>query len=359
MDTSDKDIQFDENGICNHCSEYDFRFRRYVFTGETAKKQLSSLVEKIKHDGNEDEYNCIIGVSGGVDSSFLAMKAKQLGLKPLAVHLDNGWNSELAVRNIENILRKLDIELFTHVLDWQEFKDLQLCFLRASTPDIEIPTDHAILATLMRTAEKMKIKYILAGGNVKTECHLPRSWSCGHNDWNYIRSINRKFGKSELKNFPHFTFFELLKKRFSQKWINLLNYFDYSPKKAKEILETEFNWKKYEGKHYESVFTRFYQGYILLKKFGYDKRRCHLSSLVCSGEMTREQALNELKISNYPDELIREDKQFVIKKLEISEDEFQRIMDLPRKTILDYSSQEKFFMASGLTKIWQIVRKII
>ncbi|MBF0405796.1 MAG: N-acetyl sugar amidotransferase [Candidatus Riflebacteria bacterium] len=358
MDTSDQEIFFDRKGICNHCHEYDFRIKRYVPDKENAKSALNSILDKIKKDQSNKKYDCILGLSGGVDSSFLAVKLKEFGLRPLAVHLDNGWNTEISTKNVENVIKKLNIDIFTHVLDWNEFKDLQMSFLKASTPDIEIPTDHAITAVLLKTAERLKIPYILTGGNVKTECHLPRTWSSGHHDWNYIRSVNRIFGKTDLKNFPHFTFFGLLKKRFSQNWINLLNYIDYSPKTAKKVLP-EYGWQNYDGKHYESVFTRFYQGYILPQKFGYDKRRCHLSSLVCSSEITRDIALEELKKSGYPEELLREDKQIFLKKFEITENEFAQLMNLPIKSIIDYNSQEKLFRMFGLNKFWQLIRKIV
>ncbi len=199
MDTSDPDIQFDANGVCNHCHAYDAAVASRVFTGDEARRLLDELVDRIRKQGAGKSYDCVIGVSGGVDSTFVAYKVKQLGLRPLAVHLDNGWDSELAVKNIENTLKRLNIDLYTRVLDWEEFKDLQLAFLRASTPDSEIPTDHAIVSELYKTAARIGVKYIVAGVNVRTESHLPAAWSTGHLDWRYIRGLHDRFGRGIMR----------------------------------------------------------------------------------------------------------------------------------------------------------------
>ncbi len=351
MDTTDPDIRFDEKGICNHCRQYDKLVKRFVFDGEEGKEKLRQIVDEIKKSGKGKEYDCIIGVSGGVDSSFVAYKVKELGLRPLAVHLDNGWDSELAVKNIELFLRKLDIDLYTHVIDWEEFKDLQLAFLYASTPDSEIPSDHAINAILHEIAQEKRVKYIIYGCNIRTESHLPKAWSQGHLDWKYIENIQKKFGHLPLTTFPHTDYVTLHWYMATQTTINILNYLEYSKKEAMKILENELGWKYYGGKHYESIYTRFYQGYILPIKFGYDKRRMHLSSLICSGEITRSEAIEELKNVPYPSELQQQDKEYVIKKFGISEGEFERIMNLPKKTYPDYS--DKSLMNNG------IFRKII
>jgi N-acetyl sugar amidotransferase len=339
MDTSDPEISFDASGVCNHCRNYDETLKTQSISGEEGRLQLVRIAEMIKGDGVGKPYDCIIGVSGGVDSTYLAYIVKKLGLRPLAVHLDNGWDSELAVQNIENVLKKLHIELYTFVIDWEEFKDLQLAFLKASTPDSEIPTDHAIFSLLYQLADKFKIRYVLPGFNGRTESHLPKAWSQGHYDWKYIKSIHKRFGKVPLTTFPHATFFGLVWYRLSQRWISVLNYVDYVKKDAMKILEKELDWKYYGGKHYESIYTRFYQGYILPKKFGFDKRRTHLSSLICSGEITREEALEELKKETYPLELQKQDREYVIKKLGITETEFEEIMSLPLRSYSDYPSQ--------------------
>jgi N-acetyl sugar amidotransferase len=338
MDTTDPDIKFDTNGVCIRCYEYDKLSKTNVFVGEEGQQRLQKIVTEAKRAGIGKDYDCLIGVSGGVDSTFVAYKVKQLGLRPLALHLDNGWNSELAVNNIHKTLRKLDIDLYTHVIDWEEFRDLQVAFLKASTPDSEIPTDHAIISLMYQMAEKLGIKYVITGRNVRTETHVAPAWSEGHFDWKYISSVHKQFGTIELKTYPHRSKEQELYFRWKQRWINILDYVDYVKKDALKILENELAWQYYGGKHYESIYTRFFQGYILPKKFGYDKRRGHLSSLICSGEITRQEALEILKEEPYPKEVQEEDKAYVIKKLGLTQEEFERIMYLPRKTILDYPS---------------------
>jgi N-acetyl sugar amidotransferase len=295
MDTSDTSITFDESGICNHCHRYDYQMA-LIPKGEVAESDLQALVKKIKEAGKGKPYDCIIGLSGGVDSTYVAYLVKNiLGLRPLGVHLDNGWNSELSVQNIENIVKKLDIDLYTHVIDWDEFKDIQLSFLKASTPDCEVPTDHAIFSILRKVRHKYKLDYVLNGINSKTESHHPLGWSQGHSDFGYIKSVQRMFGVKKIKTFPHGNYFTILEDRFSRKWVNLLNYIDYNKNEAKKIITEELDWQDYGGKHFESIYTRFYQGYILPQKFGFDKRKMHLSSLICAGELTREDALKELE----------------------------------------------------------------
>jgi len=338
MDTTDPDIRFDADGVCNHCHEYDRRVREEVFTGEDGRRRLQAIAEKVKRDGAGDQYDCVIGVSGGVDSTFVAYKVKQLGLRPLAVHLDNGWDSELAVNNIHKTLETLGIDLYTHVIDWEEFRDLQVAFLRASTPDSEIPSDHAIVSLMYKMAEKTNVPYVIIGRNVRTETHVAPAWSMGHFDWKYIRSVHEQFGTVPLETFPHRTRLQELRYREKQRWVSILNYVDYVKKDAMDILQREIGFAYYGSKHYESIYTRFFQGYILPRKFGYDKRKGHLSSLVCSGEMTREEALQELEKPPYPLDMQEADRVYVIKKLGLTEDEFERIMKLPKKTIFDYPS---------------------
>lgn len=356
MDTTDPDIMFDENGVCNHCHQYDLDIRRKVFTGETGHRRLQEIVNQIKRDGANRDYDCIIGISGGVDSTYVAYKVKELGLRPLAVHLDNGWDSELAVQNIERTLKTLSIDLHTHVIDWEEFKDLQLAFLRASTPDSEIPTDHAIFSLMYQMAEKVGVKYLVTGGNTRTESHLPRAWSQGHLDWKYIKSVHQRFGTVELKTFPHMNLWKYFWLRETRQWVEILNYLDYVKKDALQVLEQELGWRYYGGKHYESIYTRFYQGYILPRKFGFDKRKMHLSSLICSGEVTRAEACEELKKEPYPVELQEEDKAYVIKKFGLTEAEFEEIMNLPKKTFRDYPSYHKFFQSSVYKNLRAIYR---
>lgn len=338
MDTTDSDITFNELGICNHCLRYEQELPKRVFRGIEAENKLSQLITKIKKTGEGKSYDCIIGVSGGVDSTYVAYLAKKLGLRPLAIHFDNGWNSELAVSNIEKTLDKLGIDLFTYVIDWEEFRDLQLSFLKASTPDGEIPTDHAISALLFKEANKRGIKYIISGMNFATESILPKSWAYGHVDWKYIKSIQKLFGSQKLKRFPNYNFLNLIWWSLIKqiKVVSILNFIDYDKNKAMSILKNELNWVYYGGKHYESVYTRFYQGYILPSKFNIDKRKAHLSNLINCGQLTKTEAFEELNKPIYDTSLLKQDFTFVLKKLGLSETEFKNIMELPKKSYQDY-----------------------
>jgi N-acetyl sugar amidotransferase len=340
MDTiGDEDIQFDENGVCNYYHEFREKLKIRVPAAVQAEKQLHKIVDAIKKDGVGKQYDCIIGISGGVDSTYTAWLVKKLGLRPLAIHLDNGWNSELAVKNIENILNKLGIDLYTEVLDWEMFKDLQLSFLKASTPDGEIPTDHAILTILYKMASKFGVKYIISGMNFRNEGMLPPSWARGYLDWKYISSVQKKFGTESLKSYPHmnitsFLYYNLFKKIRS---ISFINYIPFDKMDAMQVIQDELGWKYYGGKHYESIYTRFYQAYILPKKFNIDKRKAHLTCLIAStGEITREEALEILQQPTADSQLLEDDKEYVIKKLNISSKDFEEIMNLPVKSILDY-----------------------
>lgn len=339
MDTSDPEIQFDEHGVCNHCHDHDRQVRQRVLKGEAGLSYLAKLTEQIKREGQGKPYDCVMGVSGGVDSTYVAYMAKtKFNLRPLAVHLDNGWDSELAVKNIEETLKRLGIDLYTNVLNWEEFRDLQLAFLKASTPDSEISSDHAIAAVLSDMAEKLKVRYILSGANVQTETHLPRAWSQGHSDWKYIRSVHKLFGRGELRTFPHQNLLTYYRRLLTLRRVDILDYLDYNKQEAMQLLERELGWKYYGGKHHESIYTRFYQGYILPAKFGYDKRRSHLSSQICSGEITRDAALVELQKPTYAPAMQEEDREYVAKKLGVSDSEFDAIMNLPRKSFADYPS---------------------
>jgi N-acetyl sugar amidotransferase len=342
MDTTDPDISFNSAGVCNHCSDYDRSVRETVVAGAEGLRRLDELVSVIKRSGKGKRYDCVIGVSGGVDSTFVAYKVKQLGLRPIAVHLDNGWDSEIAVGNISAALRVLGIDLHSEVIDWEEFKDIQLSFLRAGVPDCEIPSDHAIVAAVHRTAARFGVRYTIWGYNTKTESHLPKAWSQGHHDWGYIRAIHRRYGSGKGSTFPHFGFLHFVTGfRMTQTRLNLLDYIDYSKKDALKILEKEVGWRSYGGKHHESVYTRWYQGWFLPARFGYDKRKTHLSSLICSGEISRADALRDLDQPAYPVDLQQADTEYVIKKLGLSPMEFQLIMTAPKQTFSDFPSYWK------------------
>lgn len=338
MDTSDPDIVFDDNGVCNHCRRYDDQLRRRVAPAAERAGRLEKLVDSIKSHGRNRDYDCVIGVSGGVDSTYVAYLTKQLGLRPLAVHFDNGWNSETAVANIEKTLERLGIDLSTFVVNWDEFKDLQLSFLKASTPDGEVPTDHAIVALLYQAAARYGLKHILLGTNVASEAIMPIKWGYGYSDYRYIKSVHKQFGRKKLRTYPHYSLPKLFEYMVLRqiKIVPLLDYVDYNKAEAMKQIEDELGWTYYGGKHYESIYTRFYQGYILPNKFGIDKRRAHNANLVLSGQISREDALAGLDAPPLAPDLVNEDLEYVCKKLELSLEEFNGLMKLPNRTFLDY-----------------------
>jgi len=345
MDTSEQEIQFDEKGICNHCKSYEERARKEVYLFEAGQKKLKRLADEIKENGKNKEYDCILGLSGGMDSSMVAYLVKKLGLRPLAIHLDNGWNTEVSVQNIENLVKNLNIDLHTYATDWEEFKDLQLSFLKASVINCEIPTDHAIVAILYRTAAKKGLRYIMSGGNIVTEGIMPESWGYDPKDWRHIKGIHKRFGREPLKSFPRLILFDWVYYTFLKrvKFIPILNYYDYSKKEAAQILENELGWKNYGGKHFESIYTRFFQAYILPKKFNIDKRRAHLSTLICSGQLSREQALKEIEADPYPLDLFEKDREYVLSKLGLTDKEFEEIMSFPVHSYKDYPNNYFWF----------------
>jgi N-acetyl sugar amidotransferase len=340
MDSSDPLIEFDLDGFCNNCKEAinKLQSKPYSLNEEEKEVEFEKLIKKIKADGVGKKYDCLIGLSGGVDSTYVAYILRKKGLRCLAIHLDNGWNSELSVMNIENICKKLNIDLFTKVLNWSEFKSLQIAFLKSSTPDSEVPTDHAIFASLFENAISFNIKYILTGSNLSSESILPIMWSYGHWDWKYIKGINNRFGSMRLKDFPHFNVlklvFILVIKRI--KIISTLNYVNYNKEEAKKIIMKELDWRDYGSKHHESIYTKFFQTYILPRKFGIDKRKAHFSSLICSGQLTRVDALSSLKISQLISNEVENDKTYVEKKLDLSPEAFDEIMSTETKTFKDY-----------------------
>jgi N-acetyl sugar amidotransferase len=354
MDTSDPEIQFDEKGECNHCRGYRKTVPTLPRFQVNAEAALGQVVEDIRASGRGRDYDCVIGVSGGVDSTYLAYYLKKiLGLRPLAVHVDNGWNSELAVQNIERMLNVLDIDLHTEVLDWHEFRSLQLAFLRSSTPDVEIPTDHAIFSSLYSLAPKERISTICLGINLVTESILPKMWSYGHRDWKYISAVNKQFGSSALKRYPHtsmmryYYLFEVTKLRV----FRLYDYIPFDKLKVEEIISRELGWMPYAAKHYESYYTKFYQGYLAPRKFGFDKRRAHVSSLVCAGQMSRDEALRYLQQPTLDPAEEGPMLEYVAKKLGISQSELSEICTAAPKTHLDYPH-------AGSSKILTLAKKV-
>ena len=328
---ADPDIRFDEKGVCNYNYEYQVAAQNAVFTGEVGRKKLEELVSRIKADGKGKRYDCLIGLSGGVDSTYVALLAKQYGLRPLAVHLDNGWDSELAVKNVENIITRCGFDLFSLVIDWEEFRDIQLAYLYASVVDIEVVSDHAIFATMYKLAKEHKTGYIISGTNIVTEHIMPPSWLYDKMDWENLKDIHSRYGKKKLNTYPYFDFRKSVYYNAVLRLnpISILNYVPYNKKEVKEIIQRELGWRDYGGKHYESQFTKFYQAYILPEKFHIDKRKAHLSTLICSEQMSREEALIELEKPLYDPAQLRSDKEYVMKKFGLNPVEFEKIMQLP------------------------------
>ena len=355
MDTTDPLIIFDESGYCNHCKEFLNIRINHKYNGTTSDEKLKNIIRKIKYSGKNNDYDCLIGVSGGVDSSYVTLKAKELGLRPLLVHLDNGWNREEAIMNIKKITNQLKIDYETFILNWEEFKDLQLAFLKASVPEAETPTDMAIPGSLHKIAAKYNIKYIISGGNFATEGILPKIWQYNARDLKYLKFISQKFGKKQLKNFPTFGYLkEFYFKIF--KGINMfymLNYFSYSKNSAIKELEKKLDWKYYGGKHYESRYTSFIQSFYMFKKFNIDYRRATFSTEICCGDMERKEALKLLKTLPYNENNLEKNISYICKKLTITREEFDEILSKPGRWYLDYPNDEK-----KLNFIYNTYRKI-
>jgi len=347
MDTSAIEIIFDEKGVCNFCRDFEVLANKTIWRPlEIRLNELKESIIKIKDLGKFDKYDCLIGLSGGVDSSFLCYWAKQEGLRPLVVHFDNGWNSELATINIERIIQKTGFDLYTYVINWEDFKDLQLSYIKASVIDIEVPTDQLIFASLYRIARKFKVKSIINGNNISSEAILPCSWIYADKlDIVNLTSIHKQFGTRKLKNFPKLSLTQqyVYSKLFNMFSLSPFNLLDYDKNKAKEFLIKEFAWCDYGGKHYESVFTRFYQGFALKEKFGVDKRKAHLASMICSGQISREEAIYELDKPLIDPHLLKDDMRFFLKKMDFSEEEFQNIITsipVPHEIFNSYSKFE-------------------
>lgn len=342
MDTSAPDIEFDAAGVCNYCKTHEEKVAATPFAQGGAAQKLSELVAKLKSE-KQGEYDSIVGLSGGVDSSYVAYQAVKLGLRPLAVHFDNGWNSELAVKNIEQIVKRLGLDLLTFVIDWEEFKDIQRSFFKAHVIDIEMVTDHAIFAAMYQIANKHKIRYILSGTNAATEAIMPAAWQHFKFDLCNLKAIHQRFGNRPIKRYPTLSVWEMAWNHYVRgaKSVSLLNYLPYRKDEAMKTLTDELGWQYYGGKHYESVFTKFYQAHILPEKFGVDKRRIHLSDLIMNGEVTREEALQELARPLYDPLQLEQDRDYVRKKLGFTKEEFQAYMDTKPVSHYTYPSYAK------------------
>lgn len=355
MDTSDPGITFNHLGECNLCTEFLSKRAKHNYHGVKSDEAFQRLMKEMKAAGKGKEYDCVVGLSGGVDSSYAAYLCKKNGLRVLAVHVDNGWNSEEAVINIKNIAQKLNIDYESYVLDWEQFRDLQLSFLKASVPEAETPTDVALLGAVHQVAQRYGVKYIISGGNFATEGILPKFWHYNAKDIKYLKHIQEKFGVKSIKGFPLFSFinemyYKLVKK---MKIIYLLNYVPYSKDKAMELLKNELDWRYYGGKHYESLYTGFIQSYYLFKKFGIDYRRATFASQICTGELKREDALKMLSTLPYTEEKAQREKEYISKKLSISKENLEDIINLPPKWYTDYPNDEK-----RLNFIYDMYRKL-
>ncbi|MEQ8362606.1 MAG: N-acetyl sugar amidotransferase [Cyclobacteriaceae bacterium] len=351
LDTTVPGISFNETGECHFCDYYKTLADRTINRDAKVRAtEFEKVVNIIKKSGKGKKYDCVLGVSGGLDSTYLSLLSREQGLRPLLVHFDNGWNSELAVKNIENIVNTLGYNLHTYVMDWEEFRDLQRSYFKASVVDVEVPTDQLIFAALSRIAFKYKIKFILAGNNVATESINPAGWVYKDKlDLVNLKSIHQSFGIKKLKKLPKLGLYEryFYEAIVGIQLVNILDLINYNKAEVKEIVQEKLKWKDYGGKHYESVFTRFYQGYYLPVKYGIDKRKAHLSNLILSGQMTREAALRELQEPPYSPTEQANDKEYVVKKLGFTPDEWEQIMNSPKVPHENFETEKsrkyKFF----------------
>jgi N-acetyl sugar amidotransferase len=362
---ADPDITFDEKGVCNYYYEYIAAEKANCLVGDEGKAVLDKIATRIKADSAGKQYDCIVGLSGGADSTYLALLAKQMGLKPLLVHFDYGWNSELAVINIQNASQKLGFDLYTYVMDWEEFKSLQRSYFKASVLDLDVPADHMIFGALFKIAKKFKVKYLLSGNNVWTEQTLPPTWNYNKFDLVNLKDIHYSHSNTKLLKLPklglyQYMYYQLVLKIES---IQLLNLVEYNKEKIKKIITEQLDWRDYGGKHHESIFTRFYQGYILPNKWHIDKRKAHLSNLIFAGQITKEQALAELAEPPYDVTLQEQDFEYVAKKLDFTTEEFSNILKLPNQEHTRYKTdkeqrQRYFRVMKRLKPVTSIIKKV-
>ena len=340
MDTTDPQITFNEKGECDFCTNFKESILPVWHPDEDSKVELLRIAEEIKRNTKGKKYNCIIGVSGGIDSSYLTYVATRImGLKPLLFTVDTGWNLNVAIENIERIARALNLDLYTEVVSWQEMRDLQLSFIKAQVPYQDLPQDHAIFAGLYNHAIKEGIKYVLTGANYSTECVKPPFEWTYINDLRFIKDVHRKHGRIPLKTFPtcsmikNRVYYRLIR---GMKVVKPLDYVPYVQEEALQLLEREFGYQRYKNKHYENIFTRWYEGYYLPEKFGYDKRRCYYSSLILTGQMTRDEAISQIASPPYSEKQGQEDKEYIAKKIGISIEEMDALISGENKTYHDY-----------------------
>lgn len=348
MDTTDSAIRFDDRGVCDHCRDFERNVVPGWHTDERGRRELEQLIDQVRRSGAKHEFDCILGLSGGLDSSYmLHMLVTEFGLRPLVFHVDGGWNTDLAVNNIQVLVDKLGLDLYTEVIDWEDMRDFQLAFFKSGVSQLDIPQDHAFVATLYKFAHKYDVKYIMNGGNIATECvRNPLEWLYYGTDMWFINDIRRRFCTRSLEHYP---FSSVLFHKFYLRYVRglrvlrPLNYFPYTKQLAVETLSREYGWRAYPQKHFESRFTKFFEGYWLPTRFGFDTRKVQFSSLILTGQMTREQAVTELSRPAYDPETIDDDFEYIANKLGIDVDQLREYHRMPKKSYRDYRNQEALF----------------
>jgi N-acetyl sugar amidotransferase len=344
MDTFDTNIVFDEHGNCNHCEDYLARISLQTYTPVVSEKQLSTIIDVIKEKGKGREYDCIVGISGGVDSCYTAHLCKEYGLRALLIHMDNGWDTDISVKNVKTMVEKLGFDYVSYVLDWQEFREIQLAFLKSSIVDLEMPTDIAIAASIYQTAAKHNIKYILSGGNYTGEGILPLQMGYHvYKDLKLYRHIVKNYSSVPLKTIPTVGIWGEFYYKFIKniKTIYPLNYVPFDKDKARSFLMENYGWQNYGGKHHESKITAFWQSYAMPVKFNMDYRRTTYASQICCNQITRSQALEKLKDLPYDKEKIEDDKKYIAKKFGITTDELEQYLSNPPKTYVDFPNNKE------------------
>lgn len=364
MDTSDSRIKFDDKGVCDHCNDFYKNVLPNWHTDDLGRKELDEIVGKMKKEGEGKEFDCILGMSGGVDSSYLLhLAVTELGLRPLVFHVDGGWNSELAVHNIQVMIDKLGLDLYTEVINWEEMKDFQLAFFKSGVPHIDIPQDHAFVATLYNFANKYKIKYILNGGNISTEgVRNPMEWLYYGTDMVQINDILKQFGTIKMETYP---FSPIFRHKFYLRYlkgvqvVKPLNYLPYIKEDALQLLSDTYGWKPYPQKHFESRFTKFFEGYWLPERFGFDTRKVQFSSLILTKQMTRDEAIENLKRTAYNPETIEDEFNYIATKLGISSEKLREYFNSEKKFYWDYKNQQNMFNAGAkVLKLLGVERSI-
>lgn len=346
MDTTDPLIEFDDIGVCNHCHKFDNETSKRWFPNEKGQKKLEVIFESIRKEGLGKEYDCILGLSGGLDSAYLALIMKESGLRPLVIHVDAGWNSELAVYNIEKVVKYCGFDLHTHVMDWEEIRDLQVAFLKAGVANQDVVQDHSYFSSLYHFAVKEGIKTVISGGNIATESVFPKSWHHSAMDSVNIHAIHNKFGKRKLEQYKtistlqYYLYYPYI---YKMKTLRPLNFMEYNKPAALEYLKETVGYKEYGRKHGESIFTKFFQNYYLPQKFNYDKRKLHLSSMILSKQIKREDAIIELSLPFYDEKELKEDFSYVAKKLAVTEEELQSFIDGPCVEYTDYKNWDNTY----------------